>query len=146
MLKKKIICNIRLNAANSWLFLHSVYHVQRDGCFVCPVIRRAAEVYSLGVEYRRSTRIYCLVFFERTTKRWLLFRKAPYVLVSRTNHGIVNAVWVTHIALNSLLLIKEPTRTRKRCAGRFLRHAGQVYKVTRKTSIDSQNVQIFTQV
>ena len=57
---------MRLNAANSLLFLHSVYHVQRDGCLVCPVIRRAAEVYSLGVEYRRSTRIYCLVFFERS--------------------------------------------------------------------------------
>ena len=61
--------------------------------------------------------------------------KPQDVLVSRTKQGIVNAVWVTHIALNPLLLIREPSRvlintheTRKRRAGGFLRHAGQVTK------------------
>ena len=34
---------------------YSVYHVQRDDFLVCPVTRHAAEVYALGVEYRRST-------------------------------------------------------------------------------------------
>ena len=33
----------------------SVYHVQRDDVLVCPVKRRAAKIYPLGVEYRRST-------------------------------------------------------------------------------------------
>ena len=61
--------------------------------------------------------------------------KPQHVLAPRTNQKTLDAVWDIHIALILLLLIKGPSRvfinandTRKRCAGGFLRHAGQVTK------------------
>ena len=62
--------------------------------------------------------------------------RLPYVLASRTNQGILHAVWVTHNALILLVLIKEALRVfinthdaRKRYAGGFFRHTRQVYKL-----------------
>ena len=67
--------------------------------------------------------------------------KPQHVLAPRTNQKTLDAVWVIHIALILLLLIKRPSRvlinthdTRKRRAGGFLRHAGQVTK--RKATFD----------
>ena len=61
--------------------------------------------------------------------------RLPYVLASRTNQGILHAVWVTHNALILLVLIKEASRvfinthdTRKRCAAGVFGYTRQITK------------------